>query len=323
MPSMERVSHIAATCPPERDGPPLDRAIAALAGGQHGVVALRQLQALGISPRAVRDRVAAGRLHRIHRGVYAVGHSVLSLRAIWMAAVLACGPGAVLSHRSAAALRGLRQDNRAWIDVTTPRHGRHLNGIIRHRSTTLTDADVTVVDGIPCTSVARTLLDIAEEIDGQSLRRACNQAEILRVFDMREVEDVLARSGGRRGASTLREVLKKGRIGAAITRNELEEDFLALCERAGLPPPLVNEWIAFGDGTGVEADFLWPAWGLIAETDGGASHDTPHAFEGDRRKDQRLMRMGFRVVRFTWWQVRHEPDEVAATLRALGFVQAA
>jgi Protein of unknown function (DUF559) len=248
--------------------------------------------------------------------VYAVGYSLLTLKGIWMAAVLACGPGAALSHRSAAALLGLRPDNRPVTDVTTPRRGRHLKRVIRHVSKTLGPRDVTVIDGIPCTSVARTLLDIAEEINWQGLRRACNQAEILRIFDKRQIDDVLARADGRRGAPMLSEILAKGRIGEAITRNELEETFLSLCESAGVPAPLVNQWIPL-DGGSVEADFLWPNHRLVAETDGGGTHDTPTAFEEDRRRDQRLMREGYRVVRFTRLQVTRDSKDVARTLLAL------
>jgi very-short-patch-repair endonuclease len=313
---VERVGDIAPVWPTEGHRPPLDRAIATLAERQHGVVALRQLRALGLSASAVRDRVRAGRLYRIHRAVYAVGYSLLTLKGIWMAAVLACEAGAVLSHRSAAAVLGLRPDNRPVTDVTTPRRGRHLNGVIRHTSQTLGPRDVSVVEGIPCTSVARTLLDIAEEINWQGLRRACNQAEILRVFDKRQIDDVLARADGRRGTPMLREVLAKGRIGEAITRNDLEEAFLSLCELAGLPSPLVNRWIPL-DGGGVEADFLWPEHRLIVETDGGGTHDTPTAFEDDRRRDQRLMLAGYRVVRFTSRQVTHEPNDVMKALLAL------
>jgi predicted transcriptional regulator of viral defense system len=314
---MEGVTAIASTWSTESRTPPRDRVIANLAERQHGVVALPQLLALGLAESSVRERVRAGRLHRVHRGVYAIGHSVLSSEGRLIAAVLASGPGALLSHRSAAALHGLRPDNRPVIDVTSPRRGLHRVGPIRrHHSGTLSETDRSVVDGIPCTSVARTLLDLAEEVDRQGLRRACNQAEVLRIFDLAELEDVLSRSDGRRGAPVLREILASGRIGEAITRNDLEEAFLTLCDQAGLPVPRVNAWIPL-EGGDVEADFYWPEYRLIAETDGGETHDTPHAFQADRRRDQKLMRAGYRVVRFTWWQVFREADEVTETLRAL------
>jgi hypothetical protein len=191
-----------------------------------------------------------------------------------------------------------------------------VKGIVRHSARGLESRDVTVVDGIPCTSVARTLLDLAERVDRQDLRRACNQAEVLRAFDLRAVEDVLARAEGRRGAPVLRKILADGRVGGAFTRNKLEERFLSLCADSGLPPPKVNIWIPL-EGEDVEADFLWPDQRLAAETDGAETHDTPTASQKDRRRDQRLMRAGHRVVRFTWWQVEHRPDEVVETLRAL------
>jgi Protein of unknown function (DUF559)/Transcriptional regulator, AbiEi antitoxin len=295
----------------------LDRVIAELAERQHGILALAQLRELGLSASGTRERVRTGRLRRIYRGVYSPGHSVLTREGRWMAAVLASGPGAVLSHRSAAALLGLRRDSSSVVDVTTPAAGLRRTGrVIRHRGGTLRAKDVTVVDGIPCTSVARTLLDLAEVVDRQALRRACSQAEVLRSFDGRAVEDVLDRAAGRKGAPLLRELLSEGRITEAITRNKLEERFLALCDQVGLPLPRVNAWIPLGSG-GVEADFLWENDRLVVETDGRGVHDTSTAFEADRRRDQRLLAAGYRVVRFTWAQVMHEPAGVVEVLGAL------
>ena len=314
---MKGVQHIAAICPPERDAPPLDVLISRLAERQHGVVSLPQLQFLGLSARAVRDRVAAGRLTRIHRGVYAVGHGRLTLRGHWMAAVLAYGPGAVLSHRSAAALHGIRPDNRPKTDVTVPgRSARSRPGIVVHRSTTLQPADITTIDGIPCTSLARTLLDLAEVIDRQGVERAVSQAEVLCIFDLREVEDVLSRATGRHGAGVLRSVLAEY-DGPTLTEKELEARFLALCRAASLPKPEVNAWITLDDGIAYKIDFLWRAERLAVETDGWETHRTRQAFENDRRRDRRLRLAGLDVVRFTWRDVEREPDEVTAELAAL------
>lgn len=216
--------------------PRLKHAIAELARGQHNVVALRQLRALGLSASAVRDRVASARLHRIHVGVYAVGHAKLTAKGCWMAAVLACGDGAVLSHRSAAALWGLRPDNRARSDVTSRgRAGRQRSGVVAHLGRGLMPADVTVVDGIPCTSLARTLLDLAEVVDRRGLERAIDRAEVLRLLDMLAVNDVLVRANGRRGVALLRTVLGEHDPGSTITDSELEELLLAICRTAGLP----------------------------------------------------------------------------------------
>ena len=301
----------------ELDPPPGDRAVAELAARQHGVVAIGQLRALGLSASAVRSRATAGRLHRIHRGVYAVGHPLVSGEGRWIAAVLACGSRAVLSHRSAAALWGLRPTARTAVDVTVPwRAGRSRPGIDIHRVTSLHPADTTTAHGIPCTTVARTLLDLAEVVARRSLERAVDQAEVLRLFDRHAVDDVLERAAGRRGAAALRAVLAETEFGSVLTRSELEERFLSLCLRASLPRPEVNAWLCLDDGA-VQVDFLWRAHELIVETDGHRSHGTRGAFERDRRRDQRLMRAGWRVVRFTWRQIAGDPTEVAETIAAL------
>jgi hypothetical protein len=314
---MKGVQHVPAICPPQRMEPPLDVRIRSLAERQHGVVSLPQLQFLGLSARAVRDRVAAGRLTRIHRGVYAVGHARLTLRGHWMAAVLAYGPHAALSHRSAAALHGIRPDNRPKTDVTLPsRSARSRPGIDVHASMTLTEADLTNVYGIPCTSLARTLLDLAEVIDRQGLERALDQAEVLRIFHLRALEDVLARAAGRRGAGVLRDVLAKY-DGPTLTEKELEERFLAFCRAAGLPKPGVNVWITLDGGVAYKADFIWREARLIVETDGWGTHGTRRAFEEDRRRDRRLSLTGWTVVRFTWRDVEREPAEVTETLAGL------
>jgi hypothetical protein len=294
----------------------LDRRIALRATRQHGVVALRQLVALGLGPSAVYQRVASGRLHRVQPGVYAVGHAALAPLGRIMAAVLACGPGAVASHRTAAALHGLRPSSRTPIDVMAPnRRGRAVAGIDAHRATTLRPADVEIVDGIPCTSVARTLLDLAAVVNRRQLERAGERAEVLRVLDLGAIEELIARCNGHPGVGALRAVLA-AHAPAVLTRSELEVLFLALCRRAGVPAPAVNAWVAL-PGDGFEVDFLWRSRRLAVETDGRETHLTRHAFERDRRRDQRLVLAGWRVVRFTWRQVVEQPATVEATLRAL------
>jgi very-short-patch-repair endonuclease/predicted transcriptional regulator of viral defense system len=297
--------------------PPRDAAIARLADDQHTVVSLAQLRALGLSDSGVRKRVASGRLHRIHYGVYAVGHGRLTREGHWMAAVLAYGPTAHLSHRSAAALWNVRPDNRPIADVSLPRRSaRSRPGIAAHASATLTAADCTTVDGIPCTTLARTLLDLAEVVDRRRLERAIEQVEVLRLFDLRAVEDVLARANGRRGAAVLRGVLAD-LAEPALTKSDLEERFLALCRAAHLPRPEVNAALVIDNGPPIEVDFLWRAHRLAVEADAFGTHGTRQSFERDRRRDQRLKLAGYDPLRFTRRQILKEPDSVVATLGAL------
>jgi Protein of unknown function (DUF559)/Transcriptional regulator, AbiEi antitoxin len=313
----EGVGHVSGKYVRFRNGPPLDVAIGQLAERQHGVVSLSQLQFVGLTASAVRDRVAAGRLTRIHRAVYAVGHARLTARGRSMAAVLAYGPGAVASYRSAGGLHGLRPDNRARIDVTVRGpSARSRPGIHVHRSTTLEPIDITSVDGIPCTGVARTLVDLADVLNRRGVERAINQAEVLQVFDLHALDDVLERNNGRRGVGVLRAVLA-AYDDPAITRSELEERFLAICRAASLPSPAVNAWITLDDGVAYMADFMWREQRLIVETDGWNSHGTRRAFEDDRRRDRLLRLAGWEVVRFTWREVVEEPAEVVATIRRL------
>jgi hypothetical protein len=314
---MEGVRHVPSVSRTLRDQPPRDVEIRRVAERQHGVVSLPQLQSCGLSPSAVRQRVAAGRLTNVHRGVYAVGHGRLTKHGLWMAAVLAYRANAVLSHRSAAALHGVRADNRPTIDVTVPsRSVRPRPRIHAHRSTTLTNADVTSIDAIPCTTVHRTLLDLADVLPARALKKAIDQAELLRIFDLRAIQDVLTRADGRRGAAILKRLLAEY-DGPTLTDSELEELFLALCEAAGLPRPAVNEWITLADGAAYKADFLWREERLIVETDGWGSHGTRQAFEHDRRRDRRLSVAGWTVVRFTWKDVERHQAEVIETLTDL------
>jgi predicted transcriptional regulator of viral defense system len=308
---MDRPSAKAGHIVPQVNTPPRDAGIAAIADAQHGVLSLPQLQSLGLSPSGVRKRVAAGKLHRLYRGVYAVGHSRVTWKGRYMAAVLACGDGAVLSHRSAARLIGLRR-GAGRLDVTVADRVVRIPGIDSHRTRSLDPLDVIAEDGIPCTSPARTICDLAaHEGDPGRTAKDIARAEQLRVFDLRDVQRVLAERPGARvvhaalGVETIR------------TRNELEERFFAICEQAGLPRPLVNMPLVLGDGPHVEADFAWPDLKLIVETDGWATHGTRTAFVSDRRRDRRLALAGWRVLRFTWYEIEHEPESVAAELGAL------
>jgi very-short-patch-repair endonuclease len=281
------------------------------------VVALHQLQLLGLSKSAVSRRARTGRFHRIHRGVYAIGYPKLTGYGDWMAAVLACGPRAVLSHRSAAALWGLRADNRRKSDISLPSpSARPKQAIEVHRTVTLTAEDLTSVDGIPCTTLARTLVDLGDVVGRRAVERAVEQAEVLRLFDLREIERAIERAGPRRGPGLLSSVLENLE-GPTLTQSELEEAFLALCREAALPTPEVNAWETLEDGSAIKIDFLWRKERLAVETDGHPFHRTRQSRERDTKRDQLLRLAGFEPVRFTGRQVALEKEWVTRTLLAL------
>jgi len=263
------------------------------------VISVRQLRAAGLLPSRVADRVTAGRLHRIHRGVYAVGHPNIGNEGRWIAAVLACGDGAVLSHRSAAALwrilpaagRGERAQVGAVgpVDVTVPSGaGRAARkGIRLHRSRTLSPADCTRRAGIPVTKPARTLEDLRRILPSKNFARALREAEYRRL--------------------PIRNAFKPDR-----TRTDLEAMFLALARRHRIPRPEVNVRVDC-----YVVDFLWRSEHLIVEVDGWESHRTRSAFEEDRARDARLKLLGYEVLRFTWRQVEDDGASVARTVREL------
>jgi very-short-patch-repair endonuclease len=283
---------------------------------QHGLVALWQLERLGLSVKVIDKRVAARRLHRIHQGVYAVGHPLLSPKGHLMAAVLACGPGAVLSHRSAAYLHEILDDSRNRIDVIAPkRRGRSPSGIRAHRDGTLTPTDRVKIDGIPCTSLARTLLDIAATESPATLRYAVTQAEVEGVFDLIEVVELLKRSRGRRGVARLRLAIEQHDPQEQEARLGLEKKLLRLIKRAGLRPEVNGHLLI--DGISMMPDLIWRDARLIVEADSRRVHGTVTAFEKDRLRDQRLAAAGWTVIRVTWRQVTQEPERLLKTLRAL------
>jgi hypothetical protein len=270
--------------------------VSELAERQWGVVARRQLAALGISRHTADHWLRAGRLHRVHQGVYALGHTALRPEGHRLAAVLACGPGAVLSHRTAAAHRGLLRTDQTRIDVTAPR-GRHgAPGIRLHRSRSLDAQDTTCHEGIPITTVSRTLLDVAAMARDGELERAVAQAERLRMYDHREIQAVLERANGHRGAGLLRRATSRT---PKWTRNEWEAEFLALIREANLPEPETNEAFHVEDHGRCEPDYHWPEHGVIVELDGFETHGTRAAFRADRAKDAALTASGRRVLRFT------------------------
>jgi hypothetical protein len=299
---------------------PFDAAVAALAAAQQGVLELGQLVDLGITVSGIRKRAAACRLHRVHDGVCSlVPPALLTREGRYMAAVLACGPGAVLSHRSAAALHELRATDRTRIEVTVPgRSGRQRQGIQIHRSTTLTPGDTTKVQNIPCTSVARTQLDIADVLSRREVERAFDQAEVSGVFDLNRLHDQLARNPTRPGVAVIKAILAEHRAGQTATWSWLEEAMLSLTREAGIPDPEVNHFIVLDDGEpAIRADFYWRAQGVAVETDGHKSHRTRWAFENDRRRDQRLVAAGIRLIRTTSLQLQRERPRLQKVLREL------
>jgi len=293
-----------------------DRVIAALAARQWGVVARRQVLDAGLSRKVVANRVRSGHLVGLHRGVYAVGHARLRREGRWLAAVLAVGPGAVLSHRDAAGLHGLRPANHVRVDVTTTRQPRAIDGIAIHRTTVLDAQDITTVSGIPVTTVARTLVDLAGVVPHDHLTKAIKEAERQHTFDLRQVEAALTRTRGRtgRGHRALKQAIEEyAALGLSATDSALEDAFHRLVKSSGLPSPATNSYVE-----GFKVDAVWRTQRVAVELDGWAHHHTRHSFEKDRERDQKLTAAGWRVVRFTHRQVTSRPDRVISTLRRLG-----
>ena len=293
--------------------PPSWLAVAEAAARQWGVVSLEQLRACGVGRGGVEKAMRVGRLHRLYRGVYAVGHERLGREGRYVAAVLACGKRAVLSHRSAAAWWGLLQTQQARVDVTSP-HGRHaIAGVRRHQARSLTAQDTTTHEGIPITSVARTLLDLAATTRPDRLERALAQAERLQLYDGAAIAEVLSRANGHRGKAALARATARE---PKLTRSELEAIFLSLVRQAGLPEPEANLPLAAHDHPRLEPDFYWPTYRLVVETDGWETHRTRSAFRRDRRRDAALVAAGWRVMRFTYDDVAYDGATVTRRLRA-------
>jgi Transcriptional regulator, AbiEi antitoxin/Protein of unknown function (DUF559) len=283
----------------------VDLRLAELAARQQGVVATWQLAELSLTASAIHRRIQAGRLHRIFTGVYAVGHKRLPPNGRWMAAVLACGPDAVLSHRTAAALWELRPRPSGPVDVTVPASGRRSRtGIRLHNVRSLHADDRTDVDGIPVTSPARTLLDYAET-NRQQLRLAIEAADRRELYNGKALDALLHRSPGRGGRARLRAVLAEIQGPAPWTRSELERRFLALIRAAGVPEPQANVLVA-----GFLVDLFWSDPGLVVELDGFEFHKTRTAFESDRRRDAKLQLAGHPVIRITQRRIENAPRDV-------------
>jgi len=290
-----------------------ERIIAELAARQRGVVTSSQLRAAGFDHLAIRRRLRAGRLHRLHRGVYLVGHPVAPDGAAELAAVLACGAGSVVSHYTAARLWRLPAflECADPIHVTVPgRDARNRPGIVVHRVRALGPRDVRRVDGIPATSPARTLLDLASLLPLHDLELTLADARALGLVSNRDLSKVLERAGTGRGAGALRRLLELERS-HGLSRSEAERRLFALIQAAGLPLPKKNARVGR-----LQVDFLWRREEVIVEVDGYAYHSSKRAFERDRKRDAQLEASGYTVIRVTWGHLTASPEAVVAWIAA-------
>jgi very-short-patch-repair endonuclease len=263
---------------------------------------------LGVSKSGIQYRIGVGRLHIVEREAYAVGHPYLTARGRWMAAVLACGEGSVLSHRSAGDHLGIAPYNGSLIDITV-RGRRRSRGRLRVHRGQLDHDDRAVQDRIPVTSVARTLLDLAAIVGERRTERALERAEKLELFDLAAIDSVCRRNPGHHGLKHLNRALSLY-LPDDRTRSDLERDLIDFCRDHDLPLPLINASVA-----GHEVDALWPDARLIVELDGWEHHRDRAAFERDRVRDSELMLAGYRVIRVTWRRLRDQPEQVAALIR--------
>jgi len=283
--------------------------LAILAQRQHGVVSAKQMAGLGYTRSTIADWVAVGHLHRVHRGVYAVGHEKLSRKGQVMAAALAHAP-AYVSHWTAGWLHGLFKSS--TVDhLTAPTRRRRVPDEITVHFASLAPEDITVIDGIPVTSVFRTLLDLAPYLDLKRLRRLLGRMEELKTFDLRSFDALLSRTRGHPGNRPLRKALRAYRPDLAVTRSDVERDFRRLVRRAGIPTPAANFNVA-----GYEIDAWWEAERFGVELDVYATHSSPGSFEEDRRRQDDLLAEGIEVTRVTDVRLEEEPDQVMERLAA-------
>jgi very-short-patch-repair endonuclease len=286
-----------------------ERELATVARKQHGVITRRQLVGAGLGRRTITRRVEAGRLYKLHQGVYALGAIQLTRRSDWMAAVLACGRSALLSHRSAAVLWGLMQPQDGEVEVTSP-SGRGRPGIKVHEGGVHRD-ERTAVDGIPVTTVARVLFDLAEIVDERELELTFEEADRLGLLRVQALEAVCARGHGRRALKAIRPLIEAARP-AEPTRSPLEDIFLRFCRDHDLPRPQTNVSLL-----GYEVDAYWPDARLVVESDSWSFHSHRAAFERDRARDAAMQANGYRVIRVTYRRLEQEPVTVAAEFRRL------
>jgi very-short-patch-repair endonuclease len=274
---------------------------------QHGVVTREQLLAAGLSSKAIRHRLERGRLHTVWPGVYAAGRPELTRYGRWMAAVLSCGPEAVLSHQSAGELWEIRQPRNGPIQVSVPKHvNRQRPGLTLFRRAVLPR---THRHGIPTTPPGQTLIDLAAVLDDSALEAAINEADKKDLIHPKRLHEV-AKATRAPGAKRLRDLLDRQTF--TLSDSTLERRFLPIAQRAGLPRPQTQVRV-----NGHRVDFFWPDLGLVVETDGGRYHRTPAQQTADRRRDQAHAANGLTPLRFTHAQIHYERDDVVATLVAV------
>lgn len=288
-----------------------DARAAILAGRQHGVVAYWQLIRLGFSDGAIEQRVRKRLLHRLYRGVYAVGHPSVSREGEFVAAVLTGGPDAVLSHWSAAEHWRLLKSRRSLIAISAPSQRRSISGVKSHRVPGLPKSERTRRDNIPITTVTRTLLDLASVAPFRQLQRATNQAERGGWLSERAIKETLERRRGRKGIKAFRAVIASLDPQARRSRSDFELAFLAFCRHHNIPIPILN-----GEVDGYEVDCHWPGTKLIVELDTWDYHGTSGAFETDRERDAHFAGR-YVVLRVTPRMMRRDPAGIAATIRRL------
>jgi very-short-patch-repair endonuclease len=280
-----------------------------MARRQHGVVTRSALEGHGFSEEAIEHRLATGRLHLISPGVYAVGRPELTPHGRWMAAVLACGDDAALSHRSAAELWGIGYEEEGRIDVSIRRKSKITRKGIKVRARPSLGASSFVVRfGIPVTHPVQTMIDVATELRPMQLERAVNEADKLDLVDPETLRRALDGYGGMPGVRTLRTMLDRHTF--RLSDSDLEILFRPPALAAGFPVPLTKHWVL-----GYEVDFFFPDHDLIVETDGLRYHRTPAQQARAAKRDQKHVAAGFRVLRFTHWQIAHAANEVTGVLR--------
>lgn len=288
-----------------------DVALAQLAQAQFGVVTSQQLTELGFSSSAISRMVASGRLIRLHRGVYAVGHSRLLPRGRWLAGVLACGDDATLSHREGAALSEVRRSDRSRVDVTTTNRSRRgQRGIQLHCVRSLHPDEVTVIDSIRVTTIARILLDLCDVIRPDQVRRAFEQGERMGELDYRALNLVAERAHGRRALKVFLPLIAEDHSEAAKAKSDLEARFLDFIRQRGLPVPAVNAMVG-----GFEVDAHWPGTKLIVELDSWSFHRSKRSFHGDRAKWLDLRAQGFEVLTITDALLKSRSGQIADEIK--------